>query len=214
MKTTLLLIRHGESKANEQGLYAGHGDFELSEKGHRQAKLTAEFIVSHYSVDGIFSSDLSRAYQTAQPIAQTLGMEVVKESGLREIYAGQWEGYPFDRLIFDFQEDYAMWLSDIGNAVCTGGESVRELSCRVMETLERIAQENQGKTLVISTHATPVRVAQCTAQGKALGELNEIAWASNASVTELIYHDGNWSLGKASMDEHLVGLKTALPKNV
>ncbi len=212
--TTLLLIRHGESKANELGLYAGHGDFELSEKGHKQAKLTAEFISSHYSVNRIYASDLKRAYQTAKATADKLGMEIVKETGLREIYAGEWEGYPFDRLISDFKEDYETWLTDIGNAVCTGGESVKELKERVMRTLQRIAEENEGKTVVIATHATPVRVAQCMAQGKALGELNEIPWASNASVTELIYTHGKWSIGKVSIDEHLTTLKTVLPKNV
>ena len=212
--TTLLLIRHGESKANELGLYAGHGDFELSEKGRKQAKLTAEFIVSHYSIDAIYSSDLKRAYQTAKATAEKLGMEIVKETGLREIYAGEWEGYPFDRLISDFKKDYETWLTDIGNAVCTGGESVKKLKERVMGTLQRIAEKNEGKTVVIATHATPVRVAQCTAQGKALGELNEIPWTSNASVTELIYAQGKWSVGKVSIDEHLADLKTALPKNV
>ncbi len=212
--TTLLLIRHGESKANELGLYAGHGDFELSDKGHNQAKLTAEFIISQYSVDGIYASDLKRAYQTAKATADKLGMEIVKETGLREIFAGEWEGYPFNQLISDFKEDYDMWLTDIGNAICTGGESVKELKERVMRTLQQIAEKNPGKTVVIATHATPVRVAQCIAQGKELKELNEIPWASNASVTELIYTQGTWSLGKVSMDEHLSDLRTALPKNV
>ena len=124
--TTFLMIRHGESKANELGLYAGHGDFELSEKGHKQAKLTAEFIFSHYLVDSIYSSDLKRAYQTAEATAEKLELEIVKETGLREIFAGEWEGYPFDRLVSDFKEDYKKWLTDIGNAVCTGGESVKE----------------------------------------------------------------------------------------
>ncbi len=212
--TKLLLIRHGESKANELGLYAGHGDFELTEKGQEQAKLTADFICSHYAVDAIYASDLLRAYQTAEATAKELGMEIVKDKGLREIFAGEWEGHPFDRLAEDFKKDYDMWLTDIGNAVCTGGESVKELKERVVGALQSIAEKNEGKTVVIATHATPVRVAQCTAQGMELGKLNEVPWVSNASVTEIIYENENWSVGKVSMDEHLADLRTELPKNV
>jgi len=212
--TKLLLIRHGESQANQLGIYAGHTDFALSEKGLKQAKLTAEFIAKHYAVDGVYASDLKRAYQTAEAAAEQLGLTVIAKKGLREIFAGEWEGHPFDRLVEDFKEDYATWLTDIGNAVCTGGESVKELQQRVVGTLQEIAEENEGKTIVIGTHATPVRVAQCTAMGKPIHALNEVPWATNASVTELIYDKGVWSLGQVCIDEHLADLKTSFPKNV
>ena len=69
MSTTLLLIRHGESKANEKKFFAGHLNVELSEKGKAQAVLTANYVAENYQVDTIYASDLSRAYNTAQPLA-------------------------------------------------------------------------------------------------------------------------------------------------
>lgn len=212
--TTLLLLRHGESRANELGLYAGHGDFELSEKGKKQAELTAEFVTSHYMPDQIYASDLKRAAQTASATAKRLNLPVIHTKELREIFAGDWEGMPFERLMSDFETDYGMWLNDIGNAACTGGESVSEMADRMMAVLKKIAESNDGKTVLVATHATPIRAAQCIAMGKPIKEMNDVPWVTNASVTELMYDGGQWSLGKVCMDEQLAELKTALPKNV
>ena len=212
--TKLLLIRHGESMANQAHVYAGHTDFPLTEKGLKQAELTAEFIVSQYSVDVIYASDLKRAFQTGKAVADRLQLPMKTDQGLREIYAGEWEGHPFDELMTVFKEDYNVWLTDVGNAVCTGGESVRQLQERILTTLEKIAKGHDGETVVIATHATPVRVTQCAAMGLELGELNQVPWVTNASVTEIMYEQGSWSVGKVSMDDHLADFKTAFPKNV
>lgn len=212
--TTLLLIRHGESLANREGFFAGQCDVPLEEKGHLQAQLTASFIHSHYAVDQVYASDLCRARDTGKAVADPLGLPVIPEPRLREIFSGQWQGKAFPHIIAQHGQDYRVWLTDIGNCVCTGGESVSQLCRRVCAALEEIARENPGKTVVIATHATPIRAVQCVLGGQPLSRMKDIPWVSNASVTELLFDNGKWALGAIGQDSHLQDLKTTFGANV
>jgi broad specificity phosphatase PhoE len=214
MTTTLLLIRHGESKANEKKFFAGHLNVELSEKGKAQAVLTANYVAENYQVDTIYASDLSRAYNTAQPLAYKLSKEITATKTLREIYAGEWEGKSFSELQTQYEVDYKVWLQDIGNARCSLGESVEELALRIWETIENIVKENEGKTVAVATHATPIRTLLCRLKGLPLSEMKNVPWVSNASVTVLQYTDGNWQVKAESLDGHLSQMKTSFPANV
>lgn len=212
--TTLILIRHGESEANRHGIFAGQIDPDLQMRGQKQAELTARYISSHYNVDKIYSSDLQRAYKTAKPLADILGIEVVKDKNLREICAGDWEGVAFDALSVKHPKDFDVWLNDIGRARCTGGESVQELADRVFDALGSIARKNSGKTVAVALHATPIRAFQSLIQFGSLDKMQQIPWVSNASVTVAEYDSGTWTLGDVSIDAHLAELKTSLPDNV
>lgn len=211
--TTILLVRHGESEANHQNIFAGHTDAALSELGHKQAEKTAEFLEQHYHIDAIYSSDLTRAFQTGMHTAEKVGLSIIADKQLREIYAGQWENRQFDDLLKEFQKDYAVWMTDIGHAVCTGGESVKELGERIQERLTQIAKAHNGETVLITTHATPIRVSQCIWEGKPLSEMKRIPWVSNASVTVAEYN-GTWHLKQVGMDKHLAELRTIFAANV
>ena len=212
--TKFILIRHGNSMANTLRNFAGHTDAELSPVGEKQIKLTAEYVAKNYKVDKIYASDLKRAFNTGCAIGETCGVEVIPDQELREIYAGEWEGLAFDYLLEAFKEDYGTWKNDIGNARCTGGESVKELSERIQSELIRIGDENDDKTVVIATHATPIRCMQRLCMGYSFDEMKNIPWVSNASVTQMNYENGKFTLDFAGMDEHLSDLATALPKNV
>lgn len=214
MKTRLLLIRHGQSEANLQEIYAGHTDAVLTQVGEQQAALTAEYIVTHFDVDAIYASDLKRAYCTAEAVALKSGLKVQSIKELREIFAGKWEGVPFEVLWKEYEKEFDCWVNDIGNSRCTGGESVVELGERVLSVLTQIAEENPGKTIVIATHATPIRVMQCYWSKLPLDAMKDIPWVSNASVTEVVYEDGRWTLCEIGHDAHLKDLKTVLPDNV
>ncbi len=213
--TRVILVRHGYSMANLESRFAGQRyNADLSQKGHEQAQKTADYIAENYKIDKIYSSDLSRAFQTAEHIAKRLGMDIIKEEGVREIYAGEWEGLKFDEIDEKYQKEYHIWKNDIGNAGCTDGETTAELSRRVIAALEKIATENHGKTVLVATHATPIRAAMCAWQGMELCDMKNIKWVSNASVTEAVYENGIFRLVRVGEDSHLDELKTALPKNV
>jgi len=212
--TKLLLIRHGESEANREDRFSGQIDVALQERGIQQAQKTACYILEHYSVDKLYSSDLLRASQTGKIIADLLHVDMVTHQGLREINAGEWEGKKFTELIAEYAKDYSVWLNDIGNCICTNGESVKQLSKRFFATLSEIVEENNGKTVVVSTHATPIRCVQCALSGKPLELLREIPWVSNASVTEVCCENDNWTLIRVGYDAHLAELKTYPSANV
>lgn len=214
-KTTLLLIRHGESEANREAYFAGQIDACLLEKGVEQATLSAEFVKKNYKVSAIYSSDLQRAYRTAECFADVLGIDIIKETDLREINGGDFQGKKHAELPELFPEEYgSVWLRHIGKAKCPNGETIKELGERVIATLEKIAKENKGKTVLISTHATPIRATQCIVETGSVDQMENTPWASNASVTEITYNNGKWELVKASIDDHLKDLKTVFSKFV
>jgi len=214
MVTTLILVRHGESEANRSDRFAGHWDVPLLERGLRQAQLTADYIARHYHVTHVYASDLQRAWWTGQCIARQLDCPITAEPQMREISAGEWEGILFSRMAERYPQETAQWLQDVGNARCPGGESVRELGVRVTAAMEDIARRHPGETVVVATHATPIRVAQCLLGGRTLAQMQQVGWVSNASVNEFLYEDGSWKLGAMSVDEHLSALRTVLPDNV
>lgn len=214
-KTTLLLVRHGESEANREGYFAGQIDAELMEKGEEQAYKSAEFVKEKYKVSAVYSSDLKRAYRTAECFAETLGLDIIKEEGLREINGGDFQGKQHSELPELYPEEYGnVWLNNIGKAKCPNGEAVAELGKRVITTLEKIAKKNRGKTVLVSTHATPIRATQCIVENGNVDNMAKTPWASNASITEITYDNGKWKLIRASIDDHLKDLRTIFSKNV
>lgn len=212
--TRLLFVRHGQSVANLERYFAGQIDPALTELGLRQAERTAEFIANTYSVDAVYSSDLQRAYCTGLAVSKRLGLPITIDQGLREIFAGSWEGRGFDELAAEQSPAYVQWHADIGNAKCPDGETVAELADRVYQTVRRIAEANEGKTVVLASHATPIRTVEWTASGKDLGFMRQIPWVTNASVSEFLYENGELKPVAISQDRHLGDMVTALPAKI
>ena len=211
--TRILLIRHGQSEANLQKVFAGSWDCALTSLGLSQADLTAQYVLERYPVDCVYSSDLQRAYITGKTLADRLQQNVIPVRALREIYAGAWEQTTFDQLPVQFPNTYSVWLQDIGNAVCDGGESVAQLQHRVVEALMEIVRDNPHRTVVVVTHGTPIRAIQCFCEGKSLAQMKDIPWVSNASITELTYENQRLKIDNVSYDAHLGSLTSVLPAN-
>ncbi len=201
--TTFLLIRHGQSQANLDNIFAGHTDVPLTELGQKQAKLTADFIAGNFAVDAVYASDLARAFATGEAVAKAFGLPITAHKGLREIYGGDWEQAHYPDLPVKYPKEFSVWLKDIGNAYCPSGESVRELQQRLVATLSEIANENEGKTVVIATHACAIRSVMSYCEQKGVEGMKDIPWVSNASVTIVEVEDGKFLLKQAGLDEHL-----------
>ncbi len=211
--TKLILVRHGFSAANEMRRFAGHFDVELTEIGHEQAKRCADALKDE-KIDAIYASDLRRAYDTARPIAAALNLPVLPKKELREIFAGEWEGKLFDDLLTEYPEAYGLWKNDIGRAVCTGGESVKQLSDRILGAIAAIAEDHDGESVLIATHATPIR-AVCTASvGLPAEEMAWFHWVVNASINVFEYENGRFTAVSLNQKKHLEGLETKLPRSV
>ncbi len=215
MTTKIYLVRHGESTANEEGLFLGQKNRDLTQKGHLQAEKSAEFL-KNKEIDKIYSSDLDRACQTAEHLAVKKGMKVITDKGIREIDAGEWDFKKFTDLPTLYPEEYAVWLTDVGHARCTGGESFVETQERVYSAMERIAQENLGKTIAIYSHGTAIQSFICKVKGVDLSRVRkDLPYATNASVTTLLYTDGKFTVEEYSRDDFMgEGLVTFLPTTV
>lgn len=182
MKTLVYIIRHGQSVGNRDRCFLGHTDGALTELGREQARKAGAYL-SRMGIrpDAVYASDLCRAYETA--VIASGGRSVIPSKGLREIYAGKWEGLAYDTITEQYGEDYGVWYTDLGLAQPTGGERVAALSERVLNTLFSIARENEGKTLLLGTHATPVRMIEAYARSLPIGEAHTVPWAANASLS-------------------------------
>ena len=211
--TKLLVIRHGQSEANLQSLFAGHWDSPLTELGQTQAKITAEYIAANYCVDAVYTSDLCRAAAVGQAVSAATGAPITATESLREIRAGEWEKVSFAELNRDWPS-FQVWLKDIGNAACDGGETVAELQERIVAAVRRIAEDHPEQTVVLTTHATAIRVLQCCCEGKPLDQMKDIPWVANTSITEIAYENGTFCVVRANGTDHLGNAASTLPANV
>ncbi|MBQ8356450.1 MAG: histidine phosphatase family protein [Clostridia bacterium] len=205
--TRLILIRHGQSEANLHVWFAGHTDAPLTERGHAQARAAADYLLTHEHIDAVYASSLTRAMDTARPTADAFGLPVIPEQDLREIFAGEWEGVPFAVLNEKYPEDRLMWSHDLSHALCTGGETVAQVFERVVATVTRIAEENEGKTVLIATHWTPVMSMLCKATVGELARIGECPEPANASIQILRFEKGRFTPEQINITAHLVGIE-------
>ena len=212
-KCRIVLVRHGQSEGNFVRAFLGHTDLPLTELGHRQAEATAKY-VERYNIDMLYASDLKRAWQTAEHIAEHNQLSIIADQKLREIYAGEWEGRYVEDLAKEFSDDYSVWLNDIGNSRCTAGESFRGLYSRIICEVQRIAELNEGLTVCIATHATPIRCVRLKTHGYDFDRAKELGWTCNASVTVVDVENGEFSFVDEHHYEHLGDIVTGLPRNI
>ncbi len=211
MKTKIILQRHAESVANTLHIYAGHSDYELSALGHRQAKCAADALASE-RVDKIYSSDLSRTKQTAEPHAALRGIEIAFKSELREMFLGEWDGMEVNHLRESYPyEAVYLWNNFFGLVRAPGGESAPSAAERFFAEVKKIAEENCGKTVLIVAHAAVIRLFW----GKMLGfgpeEIGRnVPFPANASFSTLEYGDGDFTPIEYSNAEHLKTLASEL----
>ena len=212
--TTLLLVRHGQSQANLDRTFAGQTNPDLTELGKSQAETLADYLTANYKIDKIYSSDLIRARHTAAPTARRLGLPITARKQLREINAGEWHGKTFDDLRERYPESYGTFCTNTGASQCPGGESVIQLAQRVHKELLRICRRNEGKTILVTTHATPIRAVQTLCEKGDISYAAQIPWAPNTSVSKYEYRNGKLYLLEAGFDGYLQDQTSVLPVNV
>ncbi len=212
--TRMIFIRHGESMGNLHQVFYGHTDGELTDKGRAQAAKTAEYLKDMH-IDVTYTSDLCRAHETAKIISAPHNVEIISDKGLRELFAGDWEGVP-NPYLRENDPEYTVWLNDFPNAHPQNGESIRELFERISKTVWRIAAENDGKTVLVATHATPMRLLTCEWCCAPIEKAQQIGWVKNASVSIVDYDTEKHQTFVQLYDEasFMGDISTALPKGV
>jgi len=130
--TEIWLVRHGQTDGNLHNIVQGQRNIPLNATGIEQARALADQLVD-ISFTAVYSSDLSRAMQTATIIAERKGLKVIPDARLREIRQGVWEGLPFEQVIKDFRPDFSPNPVYITTPRAEGAESVAEVLARMVE---------------------------------------------------------------------------------
>jgi broad specificity phosphatase PhoE len=206
--TRVLLVRHGESMGNAERRFGGHTPTPLSELGRRQAEAAARSLASE-NVTAIYSSDLLRAVQTAEPLARETGLRVEQTDAFRERSVGLMEGLTFEAAAAAHPEEYAALLRRDFERVLAGGESYRQMLDRASARLDRAVEQNRGGTVAVFSHTGTI----CILALHLLGALDapdlKPVWiaSSNCGVTRFAIQSGGLTrLLNANDTRHLSGL--------
>ena len=149
--TKLFLIRHGQSAGNAEGRFGGHSPTPLSELGRKQAEATARALKKE-SVSAIYTSDLLRAVQTAEPLSEATGVPIMATPAFRERNVGVLEGLTFEESRLAHPEDYYALVNRKVAHVITDGESYRDLLDRSTTALWDILRSRIGERIAIFSH--------------------------------------------------------------
>lgn len=157
----LLLIRHGQTPWNAAGRWQGHADPGLTPLGRTQACETAKAIETKgVRWLGILSSDLLRARETAEVLAETFSIRVSVDARLRELDVGRWSGETRERIAKTDPEALAAFDSGDPDAAAGGGESRRALEERVWAAVEDWRPRFQTEPWILVAHLGVLRVLQ------------------------------------------------------
>ncbi len=199
--TTTLLLRHGETAHTAAKRFSGSGgdDPPLTAEGERQAAAAGERLTRHRSVGGaqdvtaIVSSPLRRARQTADLVAQGLGVAVREVEGFRECAFGRWEGLTFEEVQRGWPAELTAWLANTSVAP-PGGESFEDVRRRVHVARDQTVTRFAGRTVLVVTHVTPIKLLVRDALGAPMTALYRMELAP-ATLTEVQWFGG----GQASL---------------
>jgi 2,3-bisphosphoglycerate-dependent phosphoglycerate mutase len=186
--TTLLLARHGETDWNRARRWQGHADRPLTARGRAQAAELAERLAD-IALDAVYSSDLRRARETAEAVAQAQGVDLVQLAELREVSVGSWEGLTREEAEARFPNGFRRWLA--GGTGWDDGETYAEMSKRVLVAVDRIASEAKGSRVLIVSHGGPIRAIHGAALGMEVEAYRRIRPVEpNARLSAVCVEDG------------------------
>lgn len=200
--TTLLLLRHGETEWNLSGRWQGQAaDTRLTELGRQQARVVAHRLRS-YPIHAIYSSDLLRAFETAQIVGQTVGLTPLAEPALRESDIGAWTGLTWAEIAARYPNEVAAMQA--GQEVRRGGgESFGELQARLAAAAEQIAARHAGQTVLLVSHGAALRSLVAHALDASLAQMHRIAIGGNTAVSIVQLRAGRLVLVSYNDTAHL-----------
>jgi broad specificity phosphatase PhoE len=169
--TEIWLIRHGQTDWNIEGRWQGHADIPLNSTGEQQARSLASILAENgHPFEAIFSSDLKRAYTTAQEIGRSLDLPVHKDRRLREISKGDWEGLLVTQVSKLSAEVLRQRLEDPLYSRAPGGESLMEVAARLSSAADDIAGAHPVGPVLVVTHGLALATLLCLANNWPLEE--------------------------------------------
>ena len=183
--TRIIAIRHGETAWNVDTRIQGHLDIPLNETGLWQARRLGQALAGE-AISTVYASDLGRAHQTAQAVADVAGLPVVADTGLRERAFGLFEGRTFAEIEANWPDQARLWRTRDPVFAPEGGESLVDFRTRVVGTLDRLAARHPGEQIVVVGHGGVMDVLYRAATGQELQAPR--TWAlGNAAINRLLW---------------------------
>ena len=181
----VLLARHGQTNDNLSPLrFQGFRDTPLNDTGRAQAHELAEKIAARPDpIVALWTSDLSRARETAEIVGARIGLEPRLDPRLREANRGEWEGHLFPDIERSDPERFAAWMRGGASWRFPGGESLQEQQDRVMAALADIAAAGELPALAVC-HGGSIRVALCSRDPRGLDAFHAFE-VPNTAVVEM-----------------------------
>ncbi|HSG37993.1 MAG TPA: histidine phosphatase family protein [Thermoanaerobaculia bacterium] len=186
----LLLVRHGEVLSNRELRYVGSRDEPLEDSGVQQAERLATALAS-LPVQAVYSSPLSRAWETGRRIAEARDVPLRLEARLREQSFGEWEGLSRAEVLASDAERLLRWEADLATSP-PGGDSLESVQARMLELVGDLARDHPGEWIVLVSHVGPIKALLCSALGAPLeaarrmfldpGTLSVIDWGDRPVV--------------------------------
>ena len=202
--TEIYLIRHTQAEGNVYRAMQGHWDGDVTALGLRQIDALAERFRG-VKIDALYSSDLRRAMMTADAIRRYQPMELHTLFDLREINVGPWEARFFADLLHEQPQEVEAFLRRAEEFYVPGAERYGEVRRRAAAALEKIARENEGKTVAVVSHGVTIRCLLSHMLGKTLDD-PELPICGNTGVTHLFYEDGRYTIDYINDCAHLAAL--------
>jgi glucosyl-3-phosphoglycerate phosphatase len=179
----IVLWRHGRTEWNASRRFQGQTDIPLDQIGIAQARHAAEQLAT-LQPRRIISSDLQRAFVTAQTLSDLCNVPVISDPGLRETFAGVWEGLTREEIVRDYGNELAAWAAGSDLRPGGNGESRTEVAARMLTVINReLEHVGTGQTIVVVTHGGSARAVIAQLIGlppehwAALGVLTNCAWS-------------------------------------
>ena len=159
--TTLVLVRHGAtSHTVDRRFSSGIGGVNpgLADEGRAQVRATADWLAPlAEEIDAVVTSPVRRTQESAEIIAERLDRPLLTDDGLAEMEFGSWDGLTFADVRERHADDFDAWVGalDVGPG---GGESFRVVQRRVLASLDRLLATYAGRTVLVVSHVTPIKV--------------------------------------------------------
>ncbi len=207
--TFVLLVRHGENEWVSSGRLAGRApEVHLNDKGREQAQALAAMLAKQ-PISAVYSSPLERCVETAQPLANVLGLPVCQEPGLLEVDYGEWMGAELKEL--NKLSDWSKVQHFPSAFRFPGGETLRETQARAVSAVERLAAAHPNQTIVIFSHGDVIRTLLAHFAGTPMDLFQRIQ-ISTASLSTLALFDGRPALLNMNVTAELPIYEVKPPK--
>ena len=178
------LLRHGETDWNSEQRIQGNTDISLNANGLNQARQAADYL-TRFDIEAIYSSNLSRAYETASIIATKLQKPHFIDKELTEVNMGRWEGSRWDDIKIEYIDYLPKWLNNLENIPAPGGESYGQVQVRVVRAYKRIiSKHREDSNILIVSHGIAIKTLIAYILGLSLNNLGNLELL-NASISTI-----------------------------